>query len=374
MFRSKNFSGLDMNGKQVFCAAVKIERGLPVLQEICHITLKDEIVSGGRISQTETISSELANALRKGVLSKNIHIAIPTQNILVRKIVSLPDVEKEELGKLLEFQIGESIHLPFEEPVYDFVKIGSIMPNAIRNLNEELSLDELAKGIEENLEGPKSEVILFAASKTLAADLAEVCISAGLKPLSAEVRALALQRLLLYVHPMWLKETEMILDVAEDSIEIHIFKENKIIFSRMMSINQNVYSFNQENTPSLSSETLILDEDKTLSFESNKEIAASTDGSKYSFEESFLDEIIREIERAQNFFRYSLNERDSDLKRIIVTGKKTNQVLKPLKERLGSELVVRIDYSSILADSFKSESLLDACSVAIGLALRAKDH
>ena len=69
----------------------------------------------------------------------------------------------------------------------------------------------------------------------------------ALSQLTAEIRALALQRLLLYVHPRWLKETEMIIDVSKNSIDIHIFKEDKIIFSRMMSINRNDYFSNTEN-------------------------------------------------------------------------------------------------------------------------------
>ena len=49
---------------------------------------------------------------------------------------------------------------------------------------EELSLDDLAKEIAENIEGPKSEILLFATSKSLSQDLADVCTSAGLKPVS----------------------------------------------------------------------------------------------------------------------------------------------------------------------------------------------
>ena len=61
-----------------------------------------------------------------GILSKEVHLAIPTQNILIRKITSLPDIGENELAKLLQFEVGERIHLPFENPIYDFVKIGSI--------------------------------------------------------------------------------------------------------------------------------------------------------------------------------------------------------------------------------------------------------
>ncbi len=60
-----------------------------------------------------------------------------------------------------------------------------------------------------------------------------------------------------------------------------------------------------------------------------------------------MNEIVLEIERAQNFFRYSLNERDSEFKRIIVTGENADQIFEPLKNRMDS-VIVRIDYRSIL--------------------------
>ena len=40
---------------------------------------------------------------------------------------------------------------------------------------------------------------------------------------------------------------------------------------------------------------------------------------------------------------------------------------------MGSEEIVRIDYRSILDPDFSNEELLDSCSVAIGLAMRANE-
>ena len=173
----------------------------------------------------------------------------------------------------------------------------------------------------------------------------------ALSQLAAEIRALALQRLLLYVHPHWLKETEMIIDVSKNSIDIHIFKEDQIIFSRMMSINRNDYFSNTENHSD--SEVLMLEEDLPLSMEdmvSPKSNSCLQKKRATNWNEDFyMNEIVLEIERAQNFFRYSLNERDTEFKRIIVTGENADQIFEPLKNRLDSVLV-RIDYRSILAN------------------------
>ena len=377
MFRQKKFSGIDFHNHFISCATIKLERGIPVLQDIEKIKIEEDMIVGGRVSQAEVLSDLLEDALSEGILSKEVHLAIPTQNILIRKITSLPDIGEKELAKLLQFEVGERIHLPFENPIYDFVKIGSILPDSMEEKDEideeTLSLDDLAQGIQKDLEGPKSEILLFATSQSLSQDLADVCDDAGLKPLTAEIRGLALQRLLSYAHPRWLNEIEMIIDASENSVDIHIFKDGYIVFSRMMSIQSNDYVSNITTPQSNNDDVLLFEEDIPTYSVTQSQIAATLDEVRSFNQDSYVNDVALEIERAQNFFRYSLNERESEFKRIIVTGESTDQIFEPLKERMGSEEIVRIDYRSILNHDFTNENLLDSCSVAIGLAMRANE-
>lgn len=383
MLGNKNFSGIDFRDNFISCATVKMERGIPVLHKVAKQDETEEIIEGGRVADIDLLISELSRSFKDGWLSKRVHLAIPTQNILLRKVTTLPDVGEAELRKLLQFHIGESIHLPFENPIYDFVKLGSIIP---KSLDEglaspvddddddlELSLGELAHEMKEKTDGPKSEVLLFATSKLLSQEVADVLNAAGLKPLSAEIRALALQRLLTYVHPHWLRETEMIIDASEKSVDIHIFKENLIGFSRRLSINPDPFQEVAENNPD---EDLFIfdDNDLTNQLDGQLEVAAAKIDVGNSREaDSYLNEVILEVERAQNFFRYSLNERESEVKRMIVTGDFADQIFEPLKNRMESVKVDRIDYSSILAPDFSNSENLDSCSVAIGLAMRGSE-
>ena len=93
---------------------------------------------------------------------------------------------------------------------------------------------------------------------------------------------------------------------------------------------------------------LLFEEEIPTYRDTQSQIAATLDEVRNLNQDSYVNEIVQEIERAQNFFRYSLNERESEFKRIIVTGESTNQVFEPLKDRLGTEEIVRIDYRSIL--------------------------
>ena len=120
-------------------------------------------------------------------------------------------------------------------------------------------------------------------------------------------------------------------------------------------------------------DVLLFEEDLPTYSRTQSQIAATLDEVRSLNQDSYVNEVALEIERAQNFFRYSLNERESEFKRIIVTGESTDEIFEPLKERMGSEEIVRIDYRSILNPDFTNEELLDSCSVAIGLAMRANE-
>ena len=85
MFRNKKFSGIDFHNNFISCATIKLERGIPVLQDIEKIKLEEDMIVGGRVSQAEVLSDLLEDALSEGILSKEVHLAIPTQNILIRK-------------------------------------------------------------------------------------------------------------------------------------------------------------------------------------------------------------------------------------------------------------------------------------------------
>ena len=66
MFRNKKFSGIDFHNNSISCATIKLERGIPVLQDIEKIKLEEDMIVGGRVSQAEVLSDLLEDALSDG--------------------------------------------------------------------------------------------------------------------------------------------------------------------------------------------------------------------------------------------------------------------------------------------------------------------
>jgi len=365
MFNNK-YTGIDFRDHQVTFASVKLDKQAPVLEEVYDMPLGENIVSDGVVLEKGLLSSVLHTYLKENKSrSKHVHLAIPTENTLIRKLTMLPDLEERDLAKLIQFQIGETIHIPFEDPIYDFVKVGSILPVSKGIMqDEDFTLEDLTNNIEKDIQGQRSEILFFATSKPVSQKIMETCEDAGFKPHTAEVRGLSLQRLLMYLHPSWLKGTEMILDVTEETVDIHIFKNEMIVFSRTMAIEAVDYS-----QPLASDEDVLAFTDNSV-IETRSQVAATVDTTWD--EADFVSAVVNEIQKAQNFFRYSLGERDSEFSRIILTGESAYKLAGLLSERMETE-ISRIDYSSILAHDGMNQQLLDTCSVAIGLALRTND-
>ncbi|MCL7748098.1 type IV pilus biogenesis protein PilM [Halalkalibacter alkaliphilus] len=361
---NKKYSGIDFRDKKVTFATVKMDKHVPVLEDIYEASIEDQVIMSGTAMDIHQLSDTLRSYLHNNKLaSRHVHIAIPTQNTLIRKIDTLPDLEEKDLAKIIRFQIGESIHLPFEDPIYDFVKTGSIQP--VRNKLEEHEDFTLEEYNNRDVQTPRSEILFFATSRIVSEHLLDACEDAGYKTLTAEIRGLALQRLLLNVHPRWLRGTEMVIDVGEENVDIHIFHNELIVFSRTMAIET------EEVTGYASTSA-----EEVLSFhmdsvEGEREIAATKDELSWN-EDNYTTALMNEIQKAQNFYRYSLGERDSEFDRIIITGEHASKVFNSLKERLPME-VTRIDYSSIILNDDFNDDLLDTCSVAIGLALRTNE-
>lgn len=358
--KNDTFSGLDFCDLYVTSAKVQIQNNIPVLQDVNIIDTKNTIIENSRMADINSI----AELVKEKVLDKHVHLAFPTQNIIVRRITSLPDLKEEELAKLLQYQVGESIHLPFEKSIYDFVKIGTIKSELDEQKNiENLTAEEFASAAREKATD-KADILFFATSLSLSEDFLEMSIQAGLKPVSAEIRGTALQRLISHTNPDWLHETEMVVDLSQESIDIHIFTNETIAFSRAMSV-----GLNDSEQEDLFSTSDVLPFDGFV--ENVVEVAASVEKNTFN-EETYIDDVVTEIEKAQNFFRYSLSKGNDDFKRVIVTGKNADQFANVLVNRLEVD-VAKIDFSKILSNEFNKRDLLNTTSVAIGLALKGND-
>jgi type IV pilus assembly protein PilM len=361
----KTSVGIDFREQQIIAAAVRMQRGK---LDIMHIKLHrfaqqwlapDRTDSGVNNSELvlqlkRAMSSGEGRRMKRG----NAHLGVPTQLIVLRRISDLPDVPADEIRRILSFEINENIPLPFAEPVYDFVKVGAFRASADRSqpqLLDEAAVSWQNPGASDGKEDERGcEVILFATSRMLAEKLAKAARGAKLKPVSAEIKGLSLMRFIHYLCPEWLKEFEIVLDMGEHSFDLHIYLNGMIVFSRNVAVNKWDYLKREAR-------------DQTDGFMDSS--LPFADEAEYFDLQRYAEDAAQEIERAVNFFRYSMNERERPVKRLVMVGQ-CGDALKDRLAPLTGFAVETPDFSKLRQGRYHPDALLSAASAAIGLALR----
>lgn len=329
MFKSKQSIGIDIRDQQITAAIVDRKKGKPRLSGVFISHTEEKWLAGRKIVDSKHFSGAIRKLMKLWIPGRQTHLAVPTEHVILRKISSLPDVPRRELAKILDFEIGESIHLPFEKSQYDFI----VLPKQEKKPNDEV--DEFENQLEK-LEEPKNEVMLIATDHEFITDLTKSVLDAWLTPVSAEIRALSLQRLVHFLQPDWLQGTEVILDIGKYSCDVHIFHRGIVVFTRNIALEGRLQNVEQDVPSS---------------------------------DEGFINDLLQELERAQNFYRYTLNQRDQEIQQLIITGEYAQSFLSKLKNRLDFP-IQELDFRSLLTREVRYQKKYHSCSVAIGLALR----
>lgn len=376
MLFKKTYSGIDIKEKIIYLVSVKFGKKGPQITKLESLSVEDELLEGGRVRDSDELIKLLKDFRSKEKkFAKQVHLSIPTQHVILRQIDTLPDLPEKELDKLLKFEIGESIHLPFDSPIYECIKIGST--EAVQ-IDEEDSFNLMAERMdgEEDM-GPKSKVLLIATSQDISKDISLSVTKSGLKPLSAEIRATALQRLIGFLHPGWLEETEVLLDISHDSVDLHFFHHRTLAFTRNIAISKSSYTKSVTNSLTFDEVAAAFEQGSSEELVDQKEVYQEADQSTGEWnEEGYLEDIFNELQKAQNFYFYTMKQSDHSFKQLIVTGEFTDSLIENIANRI-SYPAVTLDFGPIVSNKFKNksmihQSLIHQCSVAIGLALRGK--
>ncbi|WP_456278111.1 type IV pilus biogenesis protein PilM [Bacillus sp. AK128] len=279
--------------------------------------LPEGLIKEGRIIDQVTLLMILEECIQDwGLKKRKIRFVVPDSFVVIRKIEVPVDVMDEEIHGYLQFELGTSIHLPFENAIIDFEVIGV--------------------GTE------KKTVLLFASPEDVILEYLSVFQELKLKPIAADISPLALYRL--YVSMDQVEENERILLAQFDhkSVNFSILEDYKPIFMRHLVI---------ENPSSL-----WRNEVGTFTYLGNQEELI------LQFNDTY-----KEIERILSFYRFSLNQGKEQITKIVVTGDHPylDKILSDLQERYEIPVI-----SLALSNLSTEPKLSNGFQLPIGLALK----
>jgi len=303
MFSTRSL-GIEITDREV--RWVELDRqggGLPNIASMEKEPLPEGSVDEGRILQPQAVIQALQTLRhRSGSRTKKVHLLLPSTVTMVR-FLKMPDVPAKDLKKMIDFELRFNIPLPFEKPFYDFAKLPAPksareQPNAapVTETNPwNLGMQEAAAS-SENEEDDKPlkhcEVMIVAAPLDTIMEYAAVIRSAGLRPASIEIKALSLYRVVERLRPVEPNSTIVMIDITSTYADIGIYREGALRITR----------------------------NKPIRFPDTAGSAdAFDDWTRFEFQSACQD-LASEVERFINFYRYSLDNREHEVRQVLLSG------------------------------------------------------
>lgn len=282
------------------------------------------IITDGKIQDIDTLVNILDECIDEWKIAKReVRFTVPDALVIIRKVPIPTDIKEDEIHGYLYLELGSSIHLPFEDPVFDVVSLGVV--------------------------DQKQEILVFAAPEKFVTEYADLFKTARLKPIAADISPLAIYRL--YHHYGMAVENEVLLSVQFDLdiVSMCIFEDQIPVFMRHIpgDLKEN-WTVKRDHGNRYGQEMIYEGEINELTFQ--------------------LEDIYRDITKLMDFYRYSLTQGKKEVTRILVNGDHPmlDRILKEMNNRYG----MPVDTLKVCVPGEASEEMPRAFHLALGLGLK----
>lgn len=285
--------------------------------------LPSGLITNGKINDYDTLVNILEECVTDWKLkNRKVRFLIPEAFVIIRKVTVPLEVKDDEIKSHLYMELGASIHLPFEEPVFDAVV---------------LSKDK-----------NKKEVLIFAAQEENVFEYTELFTDVKLNPVEAEISPLAIYRLYHHLHLAKPNEDLLVVQFGLNDANICIFENTVPFFMHHLSL-----EFQEANW------------DKKLNRIGQYDLIYTGEQSDISFQ---FEDTYKEINRLMDFYSYSLHQGQKQVSKILLDGDH------PMLARIKKDLEGRFDVpleTIVLPESIQLEQELPhTFYLALGLALK----
>lgn len=257
--------------KRTRVATVTIEEDAIRIVEVksttpLHVTCAEErslppgIIADGKIVDGDTLLSILDEVVDQWKLSrKSVRFLAPDEYVIIRKLTYPPDVEIDELKGHFFIEIGSTLFLPFEDPVFDVVPY--------------------TPSIE------VKEAILIASKESVIKSYETLFEDVKMNPVAADIAPLALYRLAYSQFQYTGEEHILLLDINNNNYTVSIFHQHFPLFMRPV------------------------------------EVTEPDEANYFSGEQtSKMESLISEIGKLINFYRFNMNKGHEGITHILVNG------------------------------------------------------
>ncbi len=313
------------------------------------IALPDGVISNGVVADQTVVSEAVDELFRKSKISlRRVVIAISQQAVIVRHI-KMPVMEDDQLGNAIQYEAERYIPFQLDEVTLDYKIIG-----------KDPQQDEL-------------EIMLVCARNDIIASHVETLRQIKVQPLAVDIQPLALMRIFGLDSPL-VQGSIALLDLGAGTTDLTIFKDGVPRFTRIIPMAG--HRFTSTVSGSLS-----------LPFEEAEEYKVNYSDALYNIQQAAPDspefkvnfailEGLRELamELRRSFDYYQLQQRNEEIKRVVVTGggARLKNIIQFLRNELNVPVECGLTDKVICPDKLKNQFMLEfpVFATALGLGLR----
>lgn len=279
----------------------------PVVAAMGERYLPSGLIKEGKILDYDALKFIVEQCLHEwGFSKRQVRFLVPDPFVVIRKMAIDAEIEEDEIEGYLYLEMGTTIHLPFEDPIFDWV---------------------LMEGDSGN-----KEILLFAASEEQVMQYSNLLEDNRLEPIAADISSLALYRL---CHLNGTQKTAghlLVLEWDVIAVTATIFVDDRPVFMRHILLPDEIADWELLQTGRGGEETLGFQGDRGQYFQ-------------------MLEDTYVEIERLLTFYKYNLTGGQDAVDAMLITGDHPD--LLEIRDKLSAHLDLSID---LLEENLESES------------------
>ncbi|CAM3478727.1 pilus assembly protein PilM [Paenibacillus lupini] len=309
MLDSSKRVGLTIDHGGVRYARVRKRKKGWEIEKTGFLPFADGVILEDQFTNMDELRSSLKDWVKKEKLAGTaVTLSIPTSQIIIRKL-QVGTVNPKELNQLIHLEVETALHLPFEDPVYDYIAAGSAEQS--------------------------TDVLVYASPQRWIKQSIDLLESVGLKVKFAELASTAFARAIQAQYKDSLDNT-MLIHLDKANVEVYMFHQGHPVFMRV--INEYDYS-------------------------------GASDG---TFTPELISSINAEIARLLSFYQYSIYEGKDRIVQAIIAGELAGrtQLAAELQQVQPDMRVETVELESPLRKRVRRK--LDEYMIPFGLAIRDK--
>jgi type IV pilus assembly protein PilM len=257
--------------------------------------LPENLIDEGKLVDPNALKVILDDCVKNwGLKGKEVYFLAPDSSVVVRQMQVPPDLSDSEIKGHIYMEIGTSIHLPMENPLFEVEVLG----------------------VTEN----KKDILLFAAPEHVINDYVALLKDVKLKPVVCDLSPLAIYRLFFERNQVITDDHTLNIQFDLQSMTASIFREHKLVFMRHLKMDTDI-----KNWKSSKDEKGIM----YLVWDGDEE-----------FLEAEIQEVLIEVERVINFYRFNLSQGKEEISNIFLSG--DHPMLTEIKNRINDITELRV--------------------------------